>query len=106
MKLVILLVILLLGGGGGGLSALLGGQSDAPTPPSSQQQVQNSGNTGSIGNTGSTNWAGLLSGLGGGKDTVTIMVYMCGTDLESRSGMGTADLQEMMAPDLTAISIS
>ncbi len=35
--------------------------------------------------------------LGGGKDTATIMVYMCGTDLESRSGMGTADLEEMMA---------
>jgi hypothetical protein len=34
--------------------------------------------------------------LGGGKDTVTIMVYMCGTDLESRSGMGTSDLQEML----------
>ena len=34
--------------------------------------------------------------LGGGKDTATIMVYLCGTDLESRSGMGTADLQEML----------
>ena len=34
--------------------------------------------------------------LGGGKDTATILVYMCGTDLESRSGMGTADLQEML----------
>jgi len=33
---------------------------------------------------------------GNGKDTVTIMVYMCGTDLESRSGMGTSDLQEML----------
>ncbi len=33
--------------------------------------------------------------LGGGKDTVTLMVYMCGTDLESRNGMATADLQEM-----------
>ena len=30
---------------------------------------------------------------GGGEDVVTIMVYMCGTDLESRSGMGTSDLQ-------------
>ena len=38
--------------------------------------------------------------LGGGKDTVTIMVYMCGTDLESRSGMGTSDLQEMAAAKL------
>lgn len=33
---------------------------------------------------------------GNGKDVVTIMVYMCGTDLESRSGMGTSDLQEML----------
>ena len=37
---------------------------------------------------------------GGGKDTVTIMVYMCGTDLESRSGMGTSDLQEMLNADI------
>ena len=33
--------------------------------------------------------------LGNGKDEVTIMVYMCGTDLESRSGMATKDLSEM-----------
>ena len=32
---------------------------------------------------------------GGGKDTVTVMVYMCGTDLESEYGMATKDLQEM-----------
>ena len=32
---------------------------------------------------------------GGGSDTVTMMVYLCGTDLESRSGMASADLQEM-----------
>jgi len=38
--------------------------------------------------------------LGNGKDEVTIMVYMCGTDLESRSGMGTSDLQEMLNADL------
>jgi len=37
---------------------------------------------------------------GKGKDEVTIMVYMCGTDLESRSGMGTSDLQEMLNADL------
>lgn len=34
--------------------------------------------------------------LGGGKDTVTVMVYMCGTDLESKHGMATKDLQEML----------
>lgn len=33
---------------------------------------------------------------GNGKDTVTIMVYMCGTDLESRYGMATKDLNEML----------
>ena len=37
--------------------------------------------------------------LGNGKDVVTIMVYMCGTDLESKSGMGTSDLQEMLNAD-------
>ena len=37
---------------------------------------------------------------GGGNDTVTIMVYLCGTDLESRSGMGTSDLQEMAAANI------
>ncbi len=32
---------------------------------------------------------------GKGKDTVTIMVYMCGTDLEAKGGMATKDLLEM-----------
>ena len=32
---------------------------------------------------------------GNGKDVVTIMIYMCGTDLESRNGMGTSDLSEI-----------
>ena len=33
--------------------------------------------------------------LGNQRDEITIMVYMCGTDLESRSGMATKDLTEM-----------
>lgn len=33
---------------------------------------------------------------GKGKDKVTMMVYMIGTDLESQSGMATADLNEML----------
>ncbi len=127
MKLLILLAVLLLGGGGG-LGAFLGNQpasapaNTQPKPP--QQQVQQPAQS------AGTDWASLLSGLGGsglstgwkgepntgrldtsvaqdarekytkllgdGRDTVTLMVYMCGTDLESRSGMGTADLQEML----------
>ena len=37
---------------------------------------------------------------GGGKDKVTILVYMCGTDLESKHGMASNDLQEMAKADL------
>ncbi len=33
---------------------------------------------------------------GNGEDTITIFVYMCGTDLESNYGMATADIQEMI----------
>ncbi len=33
--------------------------------------------------------------IGNGQDTMTIMVYMCGTDLEQKGGMATSDLQEM-----------
>ncbi|MBQ1503731.1 MAG: peptidase C11, partial [Clostridia bacterium] len=32
---------------------------------------------------------------GNGSDTVTVMVYMCGTDLESKAGMATNDIAEM-----------
>ena len=120
MKLILLALAVLLGGGGG-LTALFGGQSAGQTPPASQQQVQSPGTAGwsqllgglgggsvssgwqSEANTGrlDTTVAGgsrdkYTQSLGSGKDTATIMVYMCGTDLESRNGMGTADLQEML----------
>ena len=125
MKLILLLLVLLLGGGGGGLFALLGGQPDAPAAPSqspsvSQQQSQGGGvdwsgmldglNSGSVSsgwqskpNTGRLNTSVAPGArerytklLGDGRDTATIMIYMCGTDLESRSSMGTYDLQEML----------
>lgn len=119
MQLIVLLLVALLGGGGG-LTALLGGQPSNPAP-SGQQQVQPGGNSGWTsmlsglgGGSMSSGWkyeantgrldSSVAAGsrekytklLGGGRDTVTIMVYMCGTDLESRSGMGTSDLQEML----------
>lgn len=43
-----------------------------------------------------------LAACGGGDnggnaaDTWSVFVYMCGSDLESEYGMGTADLEEMM----------
>ena len=72
---------------------------------------QTSGSTGgafsSGNNTGSLNTsvaagsrAKRTSILGSGRDVYTIMVYMCGTDLESRCGMGTADLQEMASANI------
>ena len=33
---------------------------------------------------------------GGNKDTMTILLYMCGADLESQNGMATSDLKEML----------
>ena len=39
--------------------------------------------------------------LGNGQDEMTIMLYLCGTDLESRSQMATSDLQEMLNADLS-----
>lgn len=38
---------------------------------------------------------------GNGEDIVTLMIYMIGTDLESKSGMATADLQEMLNANIT-----
>lgn len=40
--------------------------------------------------------------LGGGRDVVTLMVYLCGTDLESKSGMATNDLREMAQASLSS----
>lgn len=37
---------------------------------------------------------------GNGADRTTIMIYMCGTDLESGGGFATSDLQEMMSADI------
>ena len=39
--------------------------------------------------------------LGGGRDQVTIMVYLCGTDLESKNGMASSDLSEMAKAKLS-----
>ena len=39
--------------------------------------------------------------LGGGKDTVTVMVYLCGTDLESKNSMATSDIVEMTKAKLS-----
>lgn len=117
---IIIAAVLLFGGGGLGLGGLFGGSSETPA----QQQQAGSfsmpdltGFTGLFGGnsdgTSSADWTaekntGKLNTkvdpsarekrtviYGDGSDQVTVMVYLCGTDLESKSGMASADLQEM-----------
>mgnify|MGYP001766031751 CR=1 FL=1 len=38
--------------------------------------------------------------LGNGQDTVTVMIYMLGSDLESSGGMATSDLNEILSADI------
>ncbi|MBQ5400799.1 MAG: hypothetical protein IIU15_06200 [Treponema sp.] len=39
--------------------------------------------------------------VGNGQDTITLMVYMCGADLESKNGMASSDLGEMANANLS-----
>ena len=74
------------------LASLLGGLNTASTTSGWTQKA----NTGTLNTAVASGARAKYTKLaGGGKDKVNIMVYMCGTDLESRSGMGTSDLSEM-----------
>ena len=111
LMLIIGLIVVLFGGG----NVLLGGlgsdssSSSSSSAGSAYYSTVNS-NTGwsDSANTGSLN-EDVASGSrekytsikGNGSDTITIMVYMCGTDLESKSGMATSDLMEMAAADIS-----
>ena len=77
---------------GGGTSS--GGGSTSSSSSAGSSYVNT--NTGAVDNdvaAGSRAKRTVIKGKG--KDTVTVMVYMCGTDLESRSAMGTKDIIEM-----------
>ena len=126
-KIIMILVILLFAGGGGIGSLFSGGLggSDSGNMGSSGgnnygQYTDMSSIFGSLGGGSiSSGWdsgsnAGALNTsvdsrardkytdiIGNGKDEVTLMVYLCGTDLESRSKMATSDLQEMINADLS-----
>ena len=93
-------LISLLGGGSSsssssssGLSSLLGGFSGGSTVSSGWDRTANTGKLDTSVVSGAR--AKRTKIKGNGKDTWTIMVYMCGTDLESKSGMATNDLNEM-----------
>ncbi|MBO4889801.1 MAG: peptidase C11, partial [Lachnospiraceae bacterium] len=95
-------------GGGdaaGGLAdvfgSLIGGYSTTESDYSSYETTQESSPAQLDMNVDPSARQKYTSIIGQGADVVTIMVYLCGTDLESRSGMGTADLQEMAAANLS-----
>ena len=120
--LIIIAVVVLLAGGGGLISKLLGlfgggasGLISSLLPTNSDTSfVSTLANT----NT-SSGWKGdentgkldqTVAGgarekrtqiLGGGKDKVTVMVYVIGTDLESKNGMASSDLAEMAKATLS-----
>ena len=109
---VIGIVVLLLGGGGFGLSSLLGSGGGGSYDPSTGWGFETNSTTSSgwdrQSNAGRLDTsvadgarAKFVTPVGNGRDTVTVMVYMCGTDLESKSGMASADLSEMTKATLS-----
>ena len=95
---------------GGSLGGAASSESDSIDDSYTQSQTYAEAfdNNLTISNTGSDNANGSLNETtagtarekftkirGKGKDEVTVLVYMCGTDLESKYGMGTSDIKEM-----------
>ncbi|WP_022777436.1 clostripain-related cysteine peptidase [Butyrivibrio sp. AE3009] len=87
--------------GGSLLGSLLGGYSPYGSEGLSSASWSSESNTGKLDTTVAEGARAKRTVIkGNGEDTVTIMVYMCGADLESRSGMATKDIQEMLRADL------
>ncbi|MDD6800899.1 MAG: clostripain-related cysteine peptidase [Firmicutes bacterium] len=92
--LIVIVVLFLIVRSFSGKEGFFGGISDGGETTNSTPQQSVSGNL----DTGVSEDARdkRVKLLGNGNDTVTVMVYMCGTDLESKYKMATADLSEMM----------
>ncbi|MBO4477956.1 MAG: peptidase C11 [Lachnospiraceae bacterium] len=83
------------GGGGGGLTGLIGGGSSGGGGSSVVSgQSTNSSSVDTNVASGSRNKRTVIKG--NGNDVITLMVYICGTDLESEAGMASNDIQEML----------
>lgn len=98
IAIIIGIIVLLLGGGGGAIS-MLGGQGDDASTyynQSANYSWDSSKYTGKLNTSVAEGTRDKYTKIiGDGSDTTTIMVYMCGTDLESRSGMASNDIKEM-----------
>ncbi len=108
---VIAIIVLLVGGGSFGFSTLFGTEGNGGyTIENGWGLASDAASSGwtKTSNNGKLNTS-VADGVrdryttivGNGRDTVTVMVYLCGTDLESKSGMASADLSEMSSATLS-----
>ena len=103
LALIIMIIAMLLKGGGSTPSTTsTGGGGNSGSAPSGFSSLNSS--SGSF--TGDTEVdTAVASGSrekrtvikGNNEDTVTVMIYMCGTDLESKYGMASSDMEEIRA---------
>ena len=92
------------GGGGGGSTSIasllgFGGGSSAASSANWDETLRNTGKLNTEVAEGSR--AKYVTPVGNGQDRITIMVYTCGTDLESKSGMASNDIAEMCRSELS-----
>ncbi|MBQ9437368.1 MAG: peptidase C11 [Lachnospiraceae bacterium] len=117
-RLIIGILALLLVGGGALVSsvfnAILGGGNTGVSEENSYQNTQSSQTASSSSGSSYSSGRGEVNRAvapearekyttvyGDGSDQVTLMVYLCGTDLESKYGMATNDLNEMASAALS-----
>ncbi|MCR4717117.1 MAG: peptidase C11 [Lachnospiraceae bacterium] len=91
--IIIAVIYMLLGGGGGNSTSTNNNTADTIDVKPASQEVDTSVIAGSRAKYTTVN--------ADGSDQVTMLVYMCGTDLESKHGMASNDLNEMLAADLS-----
>lgn len=70
---------------------------EEPLATAAEETTQPAAETATVDSTpAQTGRAPRVTPLGNGDDQVTVMIYMCGSDLESDGGAATADINEML----------
>ena len=87
------------GGGSGGITGLIGGGSSGGGGGVVSGETTNTSTIDTSVASGSRNKRTVIKG--NGNDIVTLMVYICGTDLESEAGMASNDIVEMTKAKLS-----
>ncbi|MCR4788711.1 MAG: peptidase C11 [Lachnospiraceae bacterium] len=81
--------------------SLMGGGSSAGFNTAGSASWSGNSNTGVLDTSVAPSAAAKRTAIkGNGDDTITIMVYMCGTDLESKHAMASKDIQEMLSANV------